>query len=300
MSNIQHKEVRPGNQTATGDRLKLHLRVLNLNGKTWRILSLRPGTDAKFSTNYFHDTWHIVTDNPGAQLLSRILWGMSYQREPGTVFLLHSENIKPTPFEAEPSQPFLICPANLSAPNPQAFRELKSLLSRLPKPTVTVRLQTWGMDETIAMEDWDERDQRTGFGLGDGAYLWQRERMTYEAGIICYAALPAILRKQACAIASLHTQHEDWSEYHYLAENQGGRTSHPGDGEVQVFKRYREMLSDAEEARREVARDNGGTLPDLLPERLREAVWDQATIVSQRRSKGFQTRRSFRRVPSRL
>lgn len=300
MSNTQHKEVRPGNRTATGDRLKLHLRVLNLNGKTWRILSLRPGTDAKFSTNYFHDTWHIVTDNPGVQLLSRILWGMSYQREPGTVFLLHSENIRPTPFEAEPSQPFLICPANLSAPDPQAFRELKSFLARLPKPTATVRLQTWGLDETLAIEDWDEREQRTGFGPGDGKFLWQRERMTCEGGIICYSALPAILRTQAVAVARMDARSQDWGEHHELAANHSGGWGGMGDGEVQIFPRYKEMLSEAAEARREVARNNGGNLPALPPQLLQKAVWHQTAVVSRRRTKALKTRRSFRRVPPRF
>ncbi|MBC8142758.1 MAG: hypothetical protein H7Y38_15145, partial [Armatimonadetes bacterium] len=80
MSDTQHKQSRPCNRIATGDRFKAHLRVMTLNGKPWRVITLRPGTDAAFSTNFFHDTWHIISDGGGAKLLARIFWAMSYQR----------------------------------------------------------------------------------------------------------------------------------------------------------------------------------------------------------------------------
>ncbi len=291
MSHIQHKQARPGNRTDDDSRLKLHLRVLSLNGKIWRVLTLRPGTDVAFSTNYFHETWHLVSDEPGARLLAHLFWGMSYQREPRTLFLMHGENIRATPFEAEPSQPFAICPANVTAPDPQAFREMKRLLPRLPPPTATVRLQTWGLDEMVATDDWEERQQRAGLDDGNCTFLWERERMTLEGGVICYTALPIILRAQADVIARMRICRIIGQEHHELAANHAGRWGGMGDGEVQIFRRYREMLSEANEARREVARNSGDDSSALQTKIVREAVWEQAYAVEERRRDALLARR---------
>lgn len=297
MSKIRHKEARPGNRNAADDpRLKVHLRLLPLNGKIWRILTLRPGTDAAFSTNYFHETWHIISNEPGARLLARLFWGVSYQRGPGTIFLLHGEHIRPTPFEAEPSQPFAICPANLSPPDPQAFRELKRLLPRLPNPTATIRLQTWGLDETLALEEWDERESRAGLGSnGDDAPLWQRERMTSEGGIICYTAPPVVLRVQGYSIARMEIRRGVGQTHHELADRHERRSGGIGDGEVQIFSRYRDMISEAAEARREVAQDRGAACTPPPKEISRQAVWDHVDAVSVRRQNALQARRQSRR-----
>jgi hypothetical protein len=63
-----------------------------------------------FSTNFFHQTWHIVTSQRGAQLLARLLWAISFERHPGTLLLIHGKNLAPTPFEAERFDPFFIVP----------------------------------------------------------------------------------------------------------------------------------------------------------------------------------------------
>lgn len=43
------------------------------------MVTLRPGTNALFSTNFYHGTWHILSDWHGARLLGRLLWGRAYQ-----------------------------------------------------------------------------------------------------------------------------------------------------------------------------------------------------------------------------
>ena len=43
----------------------------------------------------------ILSDQRGAQLLARLLWGLSYQRRPGTLILVHGKHLLPTPFEAD-------------------------------------------------------------------------------------------------------------------------------------------------------------------------------------------------------
>ena len=79
----------------------MHLRLLTIDRHAYRIVTLRPGTEIVFSTNFFHETWHIVTSQRGAHLLARLLWGLSFERHPGPC------NAGPRRFRAEglPSTP---------------------------------------------------------------------------------------------------------------------------------------------------------------------------------------------------
>src|SRR5689334_8249931 len=112
----------------TEDRLKVHLRVLRCGGQLYRVVTLRPSTRVGFSTNFFHQTWHIVSNQRGGKLLARLLWGLSYQQKPGTLLLVHGDHLLPTPFDGERSEPFLLAPAGLTALDAAALRILKSNL----------------------------------------------------------------------------------------------------------------------------------------------------------------------------
>src|SRR5437762_9292860 len=100
---------------APDSRMKVHLRELSLGKTEYRVVTLRPGTRVSFSTNFFHNTWHLVSDIQGARLLARLLWGLSYQRWPGTLVLIHGNHLAATPFEAEQSDPFLLIPSHLTS-----------------------------------------------------------------------------------------------------------------------------------------------------------------------------------------
>jgi hypothetical protein len=77
--------------------MKLHeVEVRLARGATLRVLSLPPSTRARFSTNFFHETWHIITDREGARVLAELLWALSYHRTPSTVVLLHGEHLVPS------------------------------------------------------------------------------------------------------------------------------------------------------------------------------------------------------------
>ena len=82
--------------------LKMHLREVRVGSYTYRVVSLRASTTTRFSTNYFHQTWHLLTDGEGAALLARLFWGLAFQRMPGTLLLIEAEHLVPTPFEADP------------------------------------------------------------------------------------------------------------------------------------------------------------------------------------------------------
>src|SRR5262245_17904657 len=98
--NVALAPVREGRACRLG-RLKMHLRLLRLAGRVYRVVTPRPNFGAVFSTNFYHQTWHIVSDQHGARMLARLLWGLSFQRQPGTLVLVHGRHLRPTPFEAE-------------------------------------------------------------------------------------------------------------------------------------------------------------------------------------------------------
>ncbi len=160
-------------------RLKMHLRLLRLGGSTCRVVTLRPSTRIGFSTNFFHETWHLVTSQRGARLLARLLWGLSYQRHPGTVLLVHGDHLLPTPFEAERSDPFLLVPAGITSLDASALRTLKSLLNRLGPPTTTIRWHTFGLDAALRARHSGtaERSEKEHLERQTDRLVWRQERI---------------------------------------------------------------------------------------------------------------------------
>jgi hypothetical protein len=110
------------------------------------VITLRPGTDSRFSTNYFHETWHILSDFHGSRLLGRLLWGLAFQRNPGTVVLIDRPHLDPTPFEPEPASPILLVPEWLTPLRAGTVRALRGMLPLTAPPAGTVRWQTPGLD----------------------------------------------------------------------------------------------------------------------------------------------------------
>jgi hypothetical protein len=236
--------------------MKVHLRRRSLAGRTYRLVTLRPSVDVWYSTNFFHQTWHILSDLRGGRLLARLLWGLAYQRAEGTLVLIHGNHIRPTPFDAAPSDPILLVPSDLTSFDADAFAELKDILPRLGPPDQTIRWQTFGLDTRLKQWEQDRwLDEDLEILRRHGAQrLWAREQMSRTAGFVCYTAPAVILRLQAARVHRLHVgagPHAREMDYTYLAEH-NGRGSWAVDGEVQLFADYRESISAAIQARREV------------------------------------------------
>ncbi|GAA0397065.1 hypothetical protein GCM10009530_55810 [Microbispora corallina] len=195
--------MRPSNARDGGDRLKLHRHDLRADGRDYTVITLRPGTRVRFSTNFHHETWHILSDLHGALLLSRLLWGLSFQRRPGTVVLIDRRFICPNPFDAEQGSPIALVPADVTH---LPARSGRLLIRGLPVPREargTVRWQTWGLD--AAVREW--RDQR------DGGTWWQRWRphedvraaeVTNPGGLVTVRASSSLLRSWAVSVATMH------------------------------------------------------------------------------------------------
>ena len=266
------------------DRVKLNLRIVKIGGYTYRILTLRPATRVAFSTNFFHQTWHIVSSQSGARLLARLLWGLSYARVPGTLIMIHGPHIVPTPFEAERSDPVLLVPDGLTRLNESDLRILKGRLARLDPPTGTVRMHTFGLDRALrqaqdatgqvdAEVEWLQRKANRG--------VWRQERMRRLGGFICYSAPPAVMRLQALRINSLHVRMGTsvfGMDYHYIARA-STRDSWP-DGEVQIFVDYKQRVRAAVEARRELVVN---PKQPVISEAIQEAVSRRRDKIMARR-----------------
>lgn len=258
--------------------LKLHLRVLEVAGRCLRVVTLRPDAHVRFSTNYFHDTWHILAGNDGAVMLGRLLWGLAFQRHPGTLVLIDRGHLVPTPFEADPPDPILLIPDGLTQVDDDALRALKLRLRRAPGPPTTIRWHTFGLPGAI------EREGAKPFRHRDPEQPWllARERMARRAGFVCYTAPPPILRAHGLAIYQAHTCAN--GTYYPLAEHGANHAWHY-DGEFQLIERFADKVTAATVARRELF---AAAPRPLLAEADRWAVAERADRTLARLHAGRQ------------
>jgi hypothetical protein len=242
--------------------LKVHLREVNVGSYTYRVITLRPSTTARFSTNYYHDTWHLLSDGEGALVLSRLLWGLAFQRLPGTVVLIDSAHLLPTPFEADPSQPILLMPAELTAFDPKQLRALHKQLHK-PGQGRTIRWHTFEMPLALA----EERHASTCVHT-ERRHEQTLARVSQAAGFICLTLPRSQLREEACSIARLANARN--TNYVQLAH--GRLPLYWPEGEVQIFRHFRSMVSTAIGAR---ARSLGSNTK-IATQEQRIAIIDRA------------------------
>jgi hypothetical protein len=260
---------RPGAARYVGDRVKLHRHVIRLGGTPYTVITMRPGTDIHFSDNRYHDTWHILTDPRGARLLGRLLWGLAYQRVARTLVLIQRPQLDPSPFDAAPADPIALVPAHLT---PLPTRDARELRKRLPltRPSGTVRWHTPGLAAAADAEPdsyrgirW--RDRLAGADAG-------RHRIERAGGLLIFAAKPPVLRDWAVAVYWLGEPPHSPMDYTHLGWGWP-------DGEVQIFADYRQGVSAARVARREVLAELPHPVP---PADLQPLIWQRADEVRLR------------------
>lgn len=279
-----HKHQRPGAATAAADGMKLHYRRVRIEGREYTVITPRPGTDGRFSTNRFHETWHVLSDWHGARLLGRLLWGLAYQRRPGTVVMIGAPFLDPNPFDAAPSSPILLVPSLLTPLRESTARQLRRMALSGPGDG-TVRWQTPGLDPAVA-------EQRARWELGrsgraaEFGYPANRPVKGPEmsvrmlGGMLTFAAGPQHFRDYAVDVSLLGTYAWHGTDHTYFGP-------WPHQGEVQVFADYRRRVTAATRAREEVlaevAAGEHEERDPRLPGNVEPIIWDRGTEIRRRR-----------------
>jgi hypothetical protein len=274
---------RPAASHATGDGFKLHRRGLRLAGRDHTVIGLRPGTAIRFSTNRYHQTWHVLGDDHSARLLGRLLWGLAYTRRPGTLVVLDLPFLDPNPFDAEPADPVVLVPEDLTGFGTAGARALRGRLPLRSRPDGTVRWHTPGLD--LALADpwaWWER--------GQGDAFWRRGTdgiVEPRGGLLVMRATAPVLRAWAVMVATLSSANRYRTDDARFALGRAGGWW--PDGEVQIFADYRRRVGVARVARREVlaaeASARGAEAPasGSTPDDVRQAIWRHGNAVARRR-----------------
>jgi hypothetical protein len=187
--------------STTTVKLKLHRRSFELDGERFAVLSPRPTATERFATTEFHDTWHILSDVEGAELLARLAWAMAFQSRPHTLLLVDLPLIARDPFDASPQLPILIVNTDLGRPTPAAIEALHAQLPQSDPSEGSVRLMTSGFDRA----------------LSDSERFWTQERKDDPAlkanvnarwlervgDVIVLAAPAPVLRQWAVRVAEV-------------------------------------------------------------------------------------------------
>jgi hypothetical protein len=241
---------------------------MTLDGRPYTVLSLRPGVLSTFATNRYHETWHLLTDIPGAQLLGRLFWAMAFQRHERTIMLLDQEFLVPNPFDADPSSPIAFVNSDLGPLGRPALSDLKGMLPFTTPSAGTVVLQTRGLD--IALEDesaFYRREEKAGWRWNEHQ---QRRWIDRTNGIVVVAAPPPVLRMwgvQTSALDRHSRRGTDVAELDYPTSN----------GEVQVLDDFEARVSNARTARESLF---PGRSNEELTDDERAQVWQPGDVIA--------------------
>jgi hypothetical protein len=247
--------------------VKLHRRELMLDRKQFTVLSPRPTTPHRFATNFYHETWHVLSDAAGAHLLGRMCWSMAYQRNPNTIMVIDYPLLVSNPFDADQSMPIVLSNRDLGGLSALALGQLKHQLPFTSPSRGTVRLTSPGLDRLLAGQgDLGRAQQESG-------EWWNKQQhkgvTDCVKGMVVFAAHPPMLQWWALHLSGLGEKGYSGSDYASL--NWSPESNRPGGtGEVQVFERFTTMVSQAREARNRVYPYTSNR--ELLPEE-RERVW---------------------------
>jgi hypothetical protein len=240
-------------EASPAPRLKVHRRSVRLDRLEYTILSPRPTEEARFATNSFHETWHVITSEKGAALLARLCWAMAFQRRERTIILIDSPLIVPTPFDADLSSPIAIVNNDLGGLSRAAVKELRAQLPLSTASDGTVVLQTRGLDQALENStEFRERNQETQSQNPHQNRRW----IDGSDGLVIVAAPPPVLRTWGVDLSDLGTWSDEGGSWEYL--------DYPANvGEVQVLDDFDAMRAAAQTARTRA-------FPDAADRRLTE------------------------------
>ena len=269
------------------DPLKLHVRTVPVHRRLLHVVTLRPTSKTRFSTNYFHDTWHILGDADGAALFGRLLWGLAFQRRPGTLLMIDAPHVTTTPFEGDAPDPIVVVPAGVTKVEDDTLRALRLRLRRSPMPPKTIRWHTFGMP--AAIEDTARWARGGTYSRPEQRRLRTREFVSRRGGYICMTLPPALLREHG---ADIYAMSRRGSGYHPIAESRRDR-GWSGDGEFQLIGGFDTLVSAARTARAAIAPDRRDRLADSdIYRDIYDRAYANATQLRQARRATTMRRRA--------
>jgi hypothetical protein len=250
------------------EHLKVHRRTLRLDGLDYTILTPRPSSEARFATNRFHETWHVLSDAQGARLFARLCWAMAFQRRSNTVMVIDAPLVVPNPFDADPSSPIAIVNSDLGPFGRGAAAALCSSLPFRLASSGTVALQTRGLD--VALEDPEA------FARRDDQAHWHthRTRRWFDgsAGLLMLSAPSAVLKTWGVEVSELGTRSSEGSSWSYL--------DYPDkEGEVQVLDNFSSHVERAITARSHLF---PGREQEQLPVEDKRRIWSSLGVSAER------------------
>jgi hypothetical protein len=244
-----------------GSEIKLHRRDLRLDGQVHTILSLRPSDPYRFATNFFHETWHLLSDQSGGRLIGRMCWSMAFQRKPNTILLIDYPNLVTNPFDADPSNPIVIANSDLGTPSRQVLSDLQKKLPFRSRSEGTVQLSSFGLDTYT--------DNPRAYFDEHGAIWapWRKNVVQVDRinGVIMLSATAANLKIIGIDLASIGNQYFFGQDSSYLDQEESS-------GEVQIFRDFTMLVSLALVARTELFPGRSST--ELSPAE-KQAVYDR-------------------------
>lgn len=259
--------------------LRCHLRQIRVGKHTFQVLTPRPQDGLRFSTNYFHDTWHIVCSPGHVRALRRLFWATAFERHDNSLILLSGALLNPTPFDAAPSLPVILANSERTTLRHDDVALLLKLAAREHHPDGTVKLQTFGLDAIDALEREDRRRWFREQSREAEARGWSDLKVEKIGGAIAFFGPPPLLR-QVASIKSLERPlSPGGSDQEFIGGDPRFRYF---PGEIQVFGDYSAMLTDARLVRESNPSPAPGESPLVHSEKLCQA---RALRSTERRSR---------------
>lgn len=263
---------RPSTAALTS-RLRLHRREWRHAGRTYQVLSLRPGNPARYAVRDEHHFTVVSSDLAGARLLGRLLWGLSYQRRPDTLLVLEPGRMVPDHEEGRPSPPVVLSVATRTVLTPAAARRVRAAHLWRSRPAGTVTWNTAGYPKAMAdLQRWHD-DRRAGVPRPD-EYVptYPTPRLYVDDSVMALSAVPGVLRRWATTVG--HSG--GW----WYGDESCTEPDWTIGFDVHAVRHFHRRVSVARRARAEVlAAPDLPTEPRLLAERIRV----QADVVAARR-----------------
>ena len=194
-------------------------------------------------------------------------------------------SLDPNPFDGTPADPIALVCAPLTNLTGAVARNLRRQLPLTAPPDSTVRWHTPGLDPAVAANRARTRaiERREHHWNQD---VWQPDirgdlvRVDRVGGVLTMIAPPEQLRSWAVHTARLGDWWHNGMDYTDLDSTRDG--GHRRDGEVQIFRDYRQRVGAAQVACREILARKCRQLP---PADLNPVIWDHLDTVRARNTR---------------